>query len=396
MPKFPKPYFRSQRGTWCVQIAGKQITLGPDKEEAFREYHRLMAADATPAPSASNSHSLVVSVLDQYLDWLAKRVEEGTKARRTYQWYLKYLQSFCSFKSLEYRISDLTVEALGPVHVYRWVDSHPSWKTGRRGAIIALQRAMNWAARAGLLKSIGGKSPLSSLEKPAQGRREQLVTEAEYREVLATLSRQEHIDLIELSWETGMRPHELFTCEARFLDVDNGRLVFPIHLSKGKKVQCVVYLNDRALPIVRRLASRNPQGPMLRNTDGLPWKPASVNCLFQRVRRDLGRMRLERQGLPPPKIPRLKAWQRKEKALRAGKHSPNPCWTSRNTGFFTPTHGFGECLRGRSMKPRCWSVAKPSTVSPGSAAPSTACMPCGMLSVLKRWRTVWTPWRFPS
>ena len=42
-----------------------------------------------------------------------------------------------------------------------------------RGAMTSVQRALNWAARAGLLKCVGGKSPLASLEKPQQGRREQ-------------------------------------------------------------------------------------------------------------------------------------------------------------------------------------------------------------------------------
>ena len=30
MPKFPKPFFRTARNAWYVQVAGKQIPLGPD------------------------------------------------------------------------------------------------------------------------------------------------------------------------------------------------------------------------------------------------------------------------------------------------------------------------------------------------------------------------------
>jgi hypothetical protein len=32
MPKFPKPFFRTARNAWFVQVAGKQINLGPDRE----------------------------------------------------------------------------------------------------------------------------------------------------------------------------------------------------------------------------------------------------------------------------------------------------------------------------------------------------------------------------
>src|SRR5258708_4819612 len=105
-----------------------------------------------------------------------KRVEEGTKASRTYDWYRKYLQSFARFKAEAYRVVDLTVDQLQPVHVYQGADANPAWKTGKRGAMTAVQRTLKGAARAGMLKAPGGKSPLASLEKPAQGRREQLIT----------------------------------------------------------------------------------------------------------------------------------------------------------------------------------------------------------------------------
>ena len=42
MAHFPKLFFREKRRLWYVQIDGKQLHLGPDKEAAFAEYHRLM------------------------------------------------------------------------------------------------------------------------------------------------------------------------------------------------------------------------------------------------------------------------------------------------------------------------------------------------------------------
>src|SRR5262249_42866241 len=70
----------------------------------------------------------VIEVLDEFLVWLAKRVEEGTKAPRTYDWYEKYINSIASFGDDRARVRDLTVDQLQPIHVYRWVDSHPAWK----------------------------------------------------------------------------------------------------------------------------------------------------------------------------------------------------------------------------------------------------------------------------
>lgn len=232
---------------------------------------------------------------------------------------MKYLQSFlqylCSIEFPSPEVPTLTSDRLQPSHVYGGVDAHPGWMTGRRGAMTAVQRAFSWAAKAGRLRSLGNRSPLAALEKPAAGRREQLVSE-EYQEVLSVVRYAEARDLLELAWNTGMRPHELFTAEARFFEPENGRLVFPVKLSKGKKIQRVVYLNDKALPIVRRNCLEHPTGPILRNADGKPWNGAAVNCLFQRVRKAIGRKRLEELGLLPPKIKRLVGLERQNPERR--------------------------------------------------------------------------------
>lgn len=312
----PEPYFRSQRGTWCVRIGGRQITLGRDRDAAFREYHRLMAQEE-PAPRTQPEHALVVTVYDAYLDWLSHRVREGTKEQRTYDWYHRYVQSFVRFKGPDFRLRDLTVDKLQPVHVYRWVDSHPGWTTGKRGAMIAVQRPFAWAAKAGMLSSIGGRSPLAGLEKPRQGRREQLVTDEEFGDILSVVTCNEARDLLVLSWETGMRPHELYSFESRFFEPEAARIVFPIRLSKGRRVQRVVYLSDRALEVVSRRIQRFPEGPVMRNADGRPWTMFATNCLFRRIRLNLGRRLLQSRHLVPPMIPRLKAAQRQDPAVRA-------------------------------------------------------------------------------
>ena len=44
MPHYPKPFFREARGLWYVQVDGKQINLGADREAAFRQYQRPRAS----------------------------------------------------------------------------------------------------------------------------------------------------------------------------------------------------------------------------------------------------------------------------------------------------------------------------------------------------------------
>ena len=85
MPHYPRPFFRAPRGLWYVQIDGRQVNLGPDRDEAFRQYHDLMAR-GRDEPESSTGDS-VVSVLDAFLDWCQKH-----RAPRTYDWYRDYLQ----------------------------------------------------------------------------------------------------------------------------------------------------------------------------------------------------------------------------------------------------------------------------------------------------------------
>lgn len=345
MPHFPEPFYRAPRRSWFVEVRKKQHFLGKHPDhlpepkkgsdgqwnpplEIRQAYHAKMAelaAEAEPyAPAVPPpEHPFVAAVIDDFVGWLRKRVEEGSKARRTLDWYADYLTSFLEhLRTLESPlppVPTLTVDQLQPDHVYGWVDSQPGWKTGRRGAIIAVQRVFNWAARAGKLKSLGG-SPLAGMEKPAQGRREQLVRAEEFDTILAAAQDLEFVDLLVAAWETGARPAELFTVEASYFDEPNARWVFPVRLSKGKKVQRVVYLSDRVLEITRRLVRENPSGPIFRNTDGRPWCCSSVKCRFQNLRVTLGRKQIEALGLVPPKIPRLNKQQRQDPTLRKEHH----------------------------------------------------------------------------
>ncbi len=53
MAHFPKPFYRAYRSSWYVQLGGIQKNLGPEKVEAFRRYHALMAEPPADTPAVS-------------------------------------------------------------------------------------------------------------------------------------------------------------------------------------------------------------------------------------------------------------------------------------------------------------------------------------------------------
>lgn len=271
MPHYPKPFYRKSRGLWYVQIDGKQHNLGPDREDAFRQYRNLMAQ---PKEQRQVDPHSVASVVDLFLDWTQKH-----RAPRTYEWYLERTQAFLK------TVPDLTVEQLKPFHLQQWVDSHPTWSDGhKRGCIMAVQRALRWALKMGHIE----KNPIAYVEKPQAGKRDRTISAAEYKTILGHVDDEAFRDLLVTAWETGCRPQELLAVEARHVDLKHSRWIFPKEEAKGKKSVRIVYLTENALAITKRLMLKHPEGCLFRNTQGRCWTPYAVNCRFERLKQKLG------------------------------------------------------------------------------------------------------------
>jgi integrase len=214
--------------------------------------------------------------MDAFLDWTHRH-----RAVRTYAWYRDFCQSFADTLP-----SALTVVQLKPLHVQRWVDGKPTWNDGnRRGAITAIQRVFRWAQKMGHID----RSPVSYIEKPRAGKRDAILTSSEFNALLAGVKDQPFSDLLTTVWETGCRPQEVISVQARHVDLANSRWVFPPHEAKVKTRPRIVYLPDSARAITERLLHANPSGHLFRNTKGKPWTAMAVNCRFQTLQKKLGR-----------------------------------------------------------------------------------------------------------
>lgn len=258
-----------------MQIGGREHTLGPDKGQAFKLYHKLMLRPPELLQDPRAEADTVVAVIDLFLDWCKVHRDE-----RTYDWYRAHLQRFADAIP-----ATLPVVKLKPFHVLQWTDSHKDWAPGmKRGAITAVQRSLNWAVKVGHID----RSPIAHVEKPPAGKRELVVTPEAYQKMLELCPEEPYRDLLTLAWETGARPQELLAMEARHFEPERRRVIFAASEAKGKRDIRVVHLTDTALAIVARLAERHPKGLLLRNTDGVPWTPQAASCLFGRLKKKLG------------------------------------------------------------------------------------------------------------
>ncbi len=275
MPHFPKPFYREQRGLWYVQIHGKQVNLGADRNAALARYHALMAeaGHVETATTVATTQPVLV-IIDEFLDWCQKH-----RSPDTFRWYKDRLNWFCQSIS-----PDLTVDQLKPFHVQKWVDSRGAMASGtQRNLIAAVKRAMRWGEEMGHVD----QSPLAHMRKPACGRKEQIVTPEEFQKILAVVKDEKFQDLLTVSFETGARPQEALRVEARHVDLGNARWVFPPSEAKGGRLPRVVYLPPISMQITERLMKAHPEGTLFRNSDGGEWTADAVNCRFGRIQKKL-------------------------------------------------------------------------------------------------------------
>ncbi len=274
--RFPRPFWRSSRSCWFVQLGKKQVKLHADRDEAFRMYHVLMQREEPAEPQIISSDPPVVEVLDAFLEWAE---QNGTP--RTFAWRKENLQTFTS--SIP---RNLTVSQLKPYHVTKEMNAHPTWGPDTRANFArCVQRAFRWAKKQGLIR----ENPVEYIEKPGKQKREVFYTREEYDRLLAAFPDREMKDVIITAWETGCRPQEIFRVEAQHVDLAGRRWVFNLKGSKGKKKHRVVYLSDAAFEVTRRLVERHPTGPLFPNHDGGRWDKETVGRRFARKRKKVGK-----------------------------------------------------------------------------------------------------------
>ena len=79
--RVPKPWYRKSTRSWFVQLDGRQVPLGRDKQEAHRKYHSLMAG-------RRNGHSIgrVDELFVECAEWACDRAAAGTERQRRLQY----------------------------------------------------------------------------------------------------------------------------------------------------------------------------------------------------------------------------------------------------------------------------------------------------------------------
>jgi hypothetical protein len=189
MARHASPWFRPSRGVWYVTFAGKQYNLvagtEEDAEERFVDLKRELRRQP---PATKPTFNSVVAIIDDFLEWVKKN-----RAPRTFDWYLDRLQRFAK------AIQKLSIDELCGYHLQSYVDGLDCSPGHRRGIIIACQRPFRWAYKLGRID----RFPLGGVEKPPAGKREVVLSDAEFKTLLSFVHDRDFADLLTVSLECG-------------------------------------------------------------------------------------------------------------------------------------------------------------------------------------------------
>lgn len=286
----PKPWYRSAKSTWYVELDGKQQFLGahpdgaaPPKKVAgvwkppqaiLDAFYKLMACRPAPSAAASPRDVSVAVLCDLFLDHSKRH-----HSPETFDLYKLYLDRFAGVYGRQ------PASSVKPFHVTRWLDAHPKWKASRRHAALAVKRAYSWADKQGVLSP----SPLRGLDVAPNNRRTRVLTAAERNEILAAIRDTQFRQFVQALFETGCRPGEVARVTAADADLAAGVWVLARHKTAKKTGKPrVVYLTPAMVELTRTLAAKYPEGPLFRGPRGAkPFTKNGVRCRFRRLREKL-------------------------------------------------------------------------------------------------------------
>jgi hypothetical protein len=160
----PKPFYRYARKAFFVQLGTQQIKLvaGPndtatEKAAGARvpqpDGRTCGERECSPQISRKSGRRPHGGVFEKFLDWCEKH-----RSPRTDEWSRNHIQTFCDhLKTARTK----PAADLRPFHVVEWVDSKETWGANqKRGAIVAVTRPFNWAAKLGYIAA----SPVRGVE----------------------------------------------------------------------------------------------------------------------------------------------------------------------------------------------------------------------------------------
>ena len=278
---------QDKKRTKLRDLQGQPIRGADNKREADKALSRLRLG-MTPKPKTSD-HVTVAEVCEAYL--AKTEAQDSASHHRQAKGYLTDLNG---------HYGALPVADLKRHHVESWVLTHKGWKSpATTKNVLSIVKA---AFAYGVDRELIPHNPIAGLKKPKAPGRETYFTDDEVKAVVDLLQAPAGFKAVSLApvadfflflLHTGCRPSEAANLTAANLEETPDGPQFVLHPDEhkaGKKTAKPKYimLNQDAEAIVRRLAMKNPDGPLFRTPRGRQWTRVNWVNTFISIRQKLG------------------------------------------------------------------------------------------------------------
>jgi integrase len=270
-----KPWYKSRDDAWFVTLrlpdgTRKQVKLcdgEANEAEAWTQLRHYRTGQVkTP------TRLTVAEAFDTFLDWASRE-----KKAATFEHYRYFLQSFADTGVKPKPVSDLI-----PHHLTKWLQAHGWNSTSRNRAVSCVKRALSWCVQEGLIPD----SPLKAVKKDRMLRREKTITPEEHARIDAGVKDQAFRLYLFAMGQTGARSMEVRTVTAA--DVRDGEWVMRSKDFAVTGKPRHIYLTAEMCTLTAGLCEKYPEGPLFRNTRGLPWTHNAIRIRFRNLRKKLG------------------------------------------------------------------------------------------------------------
>lgn len=267
MARMPKPWRNATKGdAWYAQINRRKVRLA-DANATKRDAEIALARLIAGVPDDPGDALTVKAVAVQFLEHIGGKRDRGELAPETATSYARKVREFVAVAG------DVPVDALKPAHVLAWLDSRKTWGSSIRwNASTVIKLMFNWARRVGLID----RSPIEHLEKPRMRRTLVIPTRETVERAMAACECDEFRLFLRVLYETGCRRSEAMRVEAQDIDWDRALWHRAGKTTAATGRERVVHLTPGLLGLLREQAGKHPEGPLLRNTKGVPWTGHAV------------------------------------------------------------------------------------------------------------------------
>jgi integrase len=265
---------RPDREGWWTTKNGHWISLGEKESDARKAFYKAHGND-----EKSDDCALVATVLSRYLGWSL-----ANHSARTHYRIKMNVEGFV--RSLP---AGIRIDKLLPIHLTEWLDQRcprrpadgakPCSDNTRHDYAADVLGAFTWAAKQRLILG----SPLNGYTKAPKTPRLLYLFPEQVKELFSRIRDREFSDYWTVLFHTGCRPQEASLLQAQHV-LKEGFIRIPKELAKGKREERLIPLADCLVPILQRLSLKYPEGPLLRNSCGQPWRKDAIKDRIRRMK----------------------------------------------------------------------------------------------------------------